>query len=393
MRNKRKGPLGQATWAIHGDHPPGVPGDPVIPPEIRSSTFMGGGPDGSPVVYGRYGNAPTVEALGRKLALMEGTESAIALSSGMAAISLSILALVAQGDHVVSSRWLYGATHAFLTRELPRRGVESTLVDPLDPRSWKAALRRETRLLYLEMPANPTLRMVDPRPIVALGQEMGIPVVMDATFGALANFRPVRWGVDVVVHSATKYLGGHSDLVAGVVAGSQGLVNEVEALLHLYGPALDPHAAWLLDRGLRTLEVRVERQCRTALSLARWFKGHPAVAQVLYPGLPDHPDHHLAQELLEMGGGGMLGVVLKGGGKAADAFVEALGLAALAPSLGGVETLVSLPRLTSHRGLSPRDRQEQGIDEGFVRVSIGLEDEADLRNDFAQALAVLDGAS
>jgi cystathionine beta-lyase/cystathionine gamma-synthase len=378
------------TLAIHaGDSGGRAQGTPVVPPIIQSATYYGGGPDDpGPVLYTRYGTNPNQLRVGQKVAALEGAEDGLALASGMAAISLALLAVVRAGDHLVSTSHLYGATRSFMELELPRRGVTVTFVDPEVPESWAEALRPETRGLYLEIPTNPTLRLFDPRPVGALARSRGIPLLVDATFGTPMNFRALDFGADVVIHSATKYLGGHSDLIAGVVCGPRDFVDQVRGLLHLYGPSMDPHAAWMLDRGMRTLAVRMERHNANATALAEWFGRQPGVARVLHPSRTDHPDHALAKELL-LGPGGMLGIVLEGGAAAADAFVRALRLAALAPSLGGVETLVSLPRLTSHRAMSLEAREAMGIPDGFVRISVGIEGLEDLKADFAEALGAL----
>jgi len=381
------------TLAIHaGDMEPRTEGAPVVPAVVQSATYHGGGPsDTGPVQYARYGTNPNQLRVGRKVAALEGAEDGLALASGMAAISLSLLALTRNGDHLVSSAHLYGATRTFMEQELARRGVEVTFVDPDHPREWRKALRPTTRGLYMELPTNPTLRLFDLRPVGLLARERGIPLVVDATFGTPVNFQPLRFGADVVIHSATKYLGGHSDLIGGVVCGPEALVAEVRGLLHLYGPSLDPHAAWLLDRGIRTLAVRMARHNENATALAEWFGSREEVEQVIHPSRADHPDHALAKELLK-GPGGMLGVILKGGAAAADGFVQALRVAALAPSLGGVETLVSLPRLTSHRSMTLAQREAMGVPDGFVRISVGIEGLEDLREDFSQALRSIPGA-
>ncbi|MDH3271902.1 MAG: aminotransferase class I/II-fold pyridoxal phosphate-dependent enzyme [Gemmatimonadota bacterium] len=374
-----------ATLAIHGSAHDRTPGSPVVPPIAQSATFHWGSPDDGELRYSRYGNNPNQIQVSEKAAALEGAEAAIALASGMAATAMALLALTEAGDHVVASSRLYGATQTLLRDELPRRGVQTTFVDP-EAGGWDAALRDETRVVWIEIPTNPTLRVLDPRPIVALAHDRGIRVACDATFGSPVNFRAADLGIDVVVQSATKYLGGHSDLIAGVVAGTREIIDEVVRLSRLYGPALDPHAAWLLDRGLRTLDVRVKRHNQNAMAVAEWFEGRPEVARVSYPGLASHPDHVLASELMS-GYGGMVSVVLTGGGDAADRFVSGLRLALAAPSLGGVETLVSQPRYTSHVGLSAAEREAQGIPDGFVRLSIGIEDADDLIADFEQALA------
>jgi len=375
---------GLATRGVHGGEAPRSPGQPVVPPIVQSATFLWGNPGDGELLYSRYGNNPNQALLGRKVAALEGMPAGAALASGMGATAMTLLALTKSGDHVVASSYLYGATYAFLKDELPRRGVETTFVDP-ERGGWAEAIRPETRVVMLETPTNPTLRIVDPRPIAKLAHARGIRVVMDSTFASPVNLNPGALGVDVVIHSATKYMGGHSDLIAGVVAGPRDIVTEIVRMARLYGPALDAHAAWLLDRGLRTLDVRVKRHNENALELARWFERQPQVSRVLYPGLESHPDHALARELLR-GFGGMLSIVLRGGGAAADRFAAALELALVAPSLGGVETLVSQPRYTSHSGLTPAERETQGIADGFVRISVGVEDVEDLRADFARGL-------
>ncbi len=376
---------GASTLGIHGGESSRAPGDPVVPPIVQSATFFWGGPGDGELRYSRYGNNPNQVHLGRKLAALEGTEAAVPLASGMGATAMALLALTEVGDHVVASSLLYGATQALLKDELPRRGVTTTFVDPHGG-GWEEAFRPETRVLMLETPTNPTLRVVDPRPLVALAHARGVRVVMDATFASPVNLQPAALGVDVVIHSATKYLGGHSDLIAGVAAGPADLMDAVVRVSRLYGPAMDAHAAWLLDRGLRTLELRVHRHNENALELARWFEEQRGVRRTIHPGLSSHPDHAVARELMS-GFGGMLGIVLEGGGAAADRFMSAMELALAAPSLGGVETLVSQPRHTSHVGLTPEEREAQGIDDGFVRISVGVENVEDLRDDFARALA------
>lgn len=376
--------LHPATTGVHGGAHDRTPGAPVVPPIVQSATFHWGSPADGELLYSRYGNNPNQKQVGEKAAALEGTEAAVALGSGMGAASMTILAIVRDGGHVIASSRLYGATQALLRDELPRRGIETTFVDP-DEGGWEDAVRDDTRLVFLEIPTNPTLRVMDPRSVCRMAHGRGIRVACDATFASPVNFRAASIGIDVVVQSATKYLGGHSDLIAGVVAGPAEIVDEVTRLSRLYGPALDPHAAWLLDRGLRTLDVRVQRHNQNAMALARWFEARPEVERVVYPGLESHPDHELASELMS-GFGGMVGMVLADGGEAADRFMSRLRLAIAAPSLGGVETLVSQPRHTSHVGLSEAQREEQGIPDGFVRLSVGIEDAGDLIADFEQAL-------
>jgi cystathionine beta-lyase/cystathionine gamma-synthase len=377
---------GLSTLAVHAGARPPVPGAPLVAPLVASATFYNEVGSEAEVLYGRYANTEAYHAVAAKLAALEGAETALVVGSGMAAISLVILTFAGAGDHVVAARTLYGGTLGLLTRDLPRLGIDTTFVDPAD--DWSGAIRDNTRLLFLELPVNPTLRVPDPRPVVRLARERGLPVVVDATLATPVNFRPLEHGVDVVVHSGTKYLGGHSDLVAGVLAGPAPVVEAARARLKSFGPSLDPHAVWLLDRGLKTLAVRVRQQNATALELARWLAAHPAVVRVHHPGLADHPDHALARELLA-GFGGMIGFVVRGGDPAARAVMGGLHVFAVASSLGGVESLASMPRYTSHAGLSTAERRAAGIDDGFIRLSVGIEDEPDLREDLERALAVL----
>lgn len=381
----RNGNRGLATRAVHTGQPPAQPGAPVVAPIVRSSTFHWSGPgDGTDLLYSRYGNNPNQRSVAAKIAALEGTEDALALASGMAAISMTLLAATRAGDHIVAGRHLYGATRALLAHELPRRGVSTTFADPGDPASWRAATTPATRVVLIELPTNPTLRVFDIGPARDAARAAGAILAADVTFATPVNLRAADHGVDAILHSATKYLGGHSDLVAGAVAGGAELIHGVTEMMKLYGGSVDPQAAWLLERGMRTLPARMERHNRTALALARWFTGVEGVARVIHPGLPGHPDHECATRMLD-GYGGMLSIVLEGGGEAADLFCANLALAAAAPSLGGVETLVSQPRHTSHADLSPTEREELGIPDGFVRISVGLEDLDDLKADFAQA--------
>ena len=374
---------GPSTLAVHAGAPHPVPGEPVAPPLISSATFHSAPEPEGEVLYGRYSNSESHRRLGTRLAALENAEAALVVGSGMAAIALVTLAHARAGDHVVAADSLYGGTRTLLARELPRLGITTTFIDPAG--DWAPALRPETRMLYMEVPVNPTLRVPDPRPVARLARERGIPLVVDATFATPINWTPIDDGVEVVIHSGTKYLGGHSDLVAGVVAGRADLVESVRERLKSFGPSLDPHAMWLLERGLKTLALRVERQNESALDLARWLSEHPAVAKVHYPGLDDHPDHATAAALFR-GFGGMLSFVVRGGDDAARRVMARFALIAVAPSLGGVESLASMPRFTSHASLTSEQRHAGGIDDGFIRVSIGIEDVEDIRADLENAL-------
>ncbi|MGD8278884.1 MAG: aminotransferase class I/II-fold pyridoxal phosphate-dependent enzyme [Gemmatimonadota bacterium] len=379
---------GRSTRAVHAGSGPRTPNAPVVNPVVPSATFYTEAVPEGEVKYTRYGTNPTHEALGKRLAALESAEAAIPLASGNAACMLSVLACVGAGDHVVAARSLYGGTLRILTRELPRLGIETTFVD-LDG-DWAAAFRPETRVVFVEVPVNPTLRVLDIRTLARLCRERGARLIVDATFATPINFRPLEHGADLVMHSGTKYLGGHSDVTAGVVAGTRELVAEVREKLISFGPVLDPHAVWLLERGIKTLDVRVGRQNANALALAERLAAHPAVTRVNYPGLDVHPDRARVRELFD-GTGGMLSFEVRGGDEAALDVLARLELACVAPSLGSVETLVSMPRYTSHVALSREERHALGVGDGFIRVSVGIEDGRDLIEDFERALAPLAG--
>jgi cystathionine beta-lyase/cystathionine gamma-synthase len=379
---RRQGP---STTAIHGLPHRRPDWSPVAPPLMQSSTFTN--PIGShdEVLYTRYGNNPNQVDIARKYAMLEGAETALFLSSGMAATALAHLAMLRPGDHLVSSSWIYGGTKTLFDEEFGRFGITVTYVAPDEPRSWRQALRPNTRAIFVETPTNPLMRVLDLVPIAKIARQAGVGLLVDATFASPINFRPLEHGADVVISSATKYLNGHSDVIAGAVAGSNSFIEEVTRLMKLWGPSLDPHSAWLIDRGMRTLAVRMERHNSNGLAVATWASAHPAVARVHYPGLASHPDHALATRLLG-GYGGMLGLELAGGGPAAERMLGRLQVITHAPSLAGVESLISEPRLTSHRALGPEGRSAMGIPDGFLRLSCGIEDADDLIADLEQAL-------
>jgi len=380
--------LGFSTRAVHGDPEARPDWAPVVAPLYQSATFTNPIGSAQEVIYARYGNNPNHLAIAKRLALLEGAEAALFVGSGMGAIALSHLAVLRPGDHLLSSEWIYGGVYRLFAQEFGRFGIEVSFVNPLEPRTWKRGLKKNTRAIFVETPTNPLLRVLDLEPIASLCKTEGVALLVDATFATPLNYRPLEHGADVVIHSATKYLNGHSDVLAGAVAGSESVIEEVRKLLQVWGQALDPMAAWLIERGMKTLAVRVARQNETALAVAEWCAQQSQFAAVHYPGLPSHADHGVAKRILN-GFGGMLGVELKGGARAAERFLRALTLATHAPSLGGVETLVSEPRLTSHAMLTPDARTRAGIPDGFLRFSIGLEDSDDIIADFAQALAQL----
>ncbi len=375
---------GISTVAVHG--PPTRRPDwaPVAPPIIQSSTFTNPVGSDEEVLYSRYGTNPTQVALAKKYALLEGTEDAIFVASGSGATALAHLAVLRPGDHLLSSEWIYGGTHQLFDQEFARLGIEVSYVRPDRVRDWRKSMRKTTRCIFVETPTNPLLRVIDLRPVASLARDSGLALMVDATFASPANFRPAEAGADVVITSATKYLNGHSDVVAGAVAGSASFVEEVRGLMRIWGQAIDPHAAWLVDRGLRTLAVRMERHNANGLAVARWAEKQRWIAKVHYPGLDSHPDHELATEVLA-GYGGMVGLELRGGPEAATRLLSRLKLIVHAPSLAGVESLISEPRLTSHRELSAAERERLGIPDGFLRLSCGIEDADDIIGDLEQA--------
>ncbi|HEU4452638.1 MAG TPA: PLP-dependent aspartate aminotransferase family protein [Longimicrobium sp.] len=375
---------GPSTRAVHAGEPPADLYGPVVNPIVLSTTFFSEPEGGGPVLYQRYANAPNQVLLSERLAALEGAEDALVFGSGMAAMACALLSVLRAGDHVVATDAIYGGTRALLATELSRLGIETTFVD-LFADGWTDAFRPNTRVLVGESPSNPLLRVLDLKPICDEARARGAVVIVDSTFASPINSRPLEHGADLVMHSGTKYLGGHSDVTAGVIAGSAARIAEVRARAKVWGPLLDAHAAWLLERGVKTLALRMERHNANGMAVARWAEGRPGIARVHYPGLESHPDHATARRVLD-GFGGMIGIELPDAG-AATRFVRALRMVKLAPSLGGVETLVSEPRFTSHSGMTPDQRAANGIRDGFLRVSLGIEDAADIIADLEQALA------
>jgi cystathionine beta-lyase/cystathionine gamma-synthase len=374
------------TTLIHGGEIRPRTAGAITPPIFQSSTFEFSGEDNyHDVRYVRLSNTPNHTVLHRKLALLEAGEAALVAGSGMAAISATLLTLLSQGDHLLAHRCLYGGTHSFITKDLPALGIECTFLDADDPGTWAAALRPTTRAFYAETMTNPLLEVVDLEGVVDFCRAHRLASVIDNTCASPVNYRPIEHGFELVVHSATKYLNGHSDIVAGAVIGSASRIAAVKRKLDHLGGALDPHACFLLHRGLKTLALRVRQQCETALHLARFLEQHRSVARVHYPGLESHRRHARARQWFS-GGGGLLSFELKGGVVAADRFLRSVEIPVNAPSLGGSETLMTRPMLTSHAGLSADDRKTQGIADDLVRISVGLEAKEDLIDDFGRAL-------
>jgi cystathionine gamma-synthase len=337
--------------------------------------------------YARYSN-PTVEAAEQKIAELEGGERALCFGSGMAAITTLLLSQLRHGDNVVATRELYGGTFEFLERMLPRWGISATFVPPADPKALEAAIGPMTKLVYTESPTNPKLTIVDLGTVAEIARKHRIPCAIDNTFASPINQRPLGFGFDFVIHSATKYLGGHCDLVGGVVVGARDRMKEVWYYRKLLGGILDPHSAYLLERGTKTLALRVERQNENGLAVASHLAKHPRVRRVFYPGLPGHPGHEIAKRQMS-GFGGVLAFEVDAGREETVRVVEAMELAYLAPSLGGVETLVNQPSMTSHYFIAPEERAAQGISDSLVRVALGIEDAADLIRDLDRALETL----
>ena len=375
---------GFSTRAVHGPARERAVGDPVVEGIVQSTTFVSEPLGEAEVLYTRYGNNPGQRRLEERIALLEGAEACVVTGSGMGAIAAALLSVLGAGDHLLAAEALYGGTRLFLDRELSRLGVRVTYAD-LNGDAWERGVRPETRVILAELPTNPLLRVPDPARLAQAARRNGAVLIVDTTFATPVNFRGLEHGIDLVVHSATKFFGGHSDVTAGAVCGSAELVERVRERMKLFGTAIDPHAAWLVERGMKTLGVRMEVHNRNGLRIASWLEEQPEVERVHYSGLASHPDHALAVRL--MGGfGGMLGVELRGGGEAATRFVRGLRLCTLAPSLGGVETLVSEPRFTSHVRMGAAEREAAGMRDGFVRFSLGIEDADDLIADLRGAL-------
>ncbi len=370
------------TDLIHaGELRPRIEGA-VTLPIFQTSTYEA---DGVSDRYLRLSNTPNHQALHQKLAVLEGGEAALVTASGMAAIATTLLACLDAGDHLLAQDCLYGGTHGLITRDMVRLGLNFDFIQGDDPDSWRRCLKPSTRILYVESITNPLMQVADLEALARFAREHGLISVIDNTFPTPVNFRPLKWGFDLSVHSGTKYLNGHSDIVAGAVIGSRGHIRKIHHTANHLGGSLDPHAAFLLHRGIKTLALRVEAQNRSALELAEFLQTRPGVAKVNYPGLKDHPDHQRASRLFK-GFGGMLSFELHGETEAAERFLKALRLPVNAPSLGGVESLITRPATSSHAELSREERRRAGISEGLIRLSVGLEAPQDLIRDLDSAL-------
>jgi cystathionine beta-lyase/cystathionine gamma-synthase len=337
--------------------------------------------------YTRWGN-PTVEMLERKVASLEGTEGCLAFSSGMSAITTSLFSLLAKGDHMVAQRDLYGATFEFVSRKLPSLGIEVDVVDHEDLSRIEEHFKENTKAVYLESPTNPLIRIVDFEKIAALAHKHHAIVLMDSTFGTPINQQPHKKGVDIVLHSATKYLNGHSDVMAGVSAVSGELRKRLWDGRKVLGGIIDPLQSYLLLRGLKTLAARMRMHNENGIAMAEFLADHPKVSKVYYPGLAEHPEHQLAKSFMT-GFGGMMSFEVRGGKEDAERVLEHLKIVRPATSLGGVESLASMPVNSSHLFLKPEERKRAGINDNLIRLSVGIEDVEDLKEDLDQALAMV----
>lgn len=386
---------GKHSKAIHGGHDAAEHRGAVSVPIYQSSTFafpsaeegaarFSG--DSKGLIYTRLGN-PTVAALEDCVAGLEGGCGAVGAATGMGAVSMVLLSLLESGSHMVGTHPVYGPSRSLAHRHLSRFGVASTWVPAPDLEAMRRAIRPETRVVYVETPANPTLDLVDLAGAAEIAHAAGVPLVVDNTFAGPHLQRPLEWGVDIVLHSMTKSLNGHADVVAGiVVARDPAMLVRLRETAMSFGMTMDPHQAWLVLRGIRTLGMRIEQAQGNARALAAWLEQHPAVEWLRYPGLPSHPQYDLARRQMD-GPGAMIAFELKGGVEAGRRVMNAVRLVTLAVSLGGVESLIEHPASMTHKGVPPAEQLEQGITPGLVRLSVGCEDLEDLRADLEQALA------
>ena len=374
------------TKLIHAGEPEPLICGAVSMPIFQSSTFeYTGATTYNDLKYIRLNNTPNHIALHQKLAALENAEAALVTASGMAAITTTLLTVLSSGDHLLAQECLYGGTHDFITRDFAELGILFDFIDGDDPGSWKRKLRPNTKAIFVETITNPLLQVADLTSVVEFAKEHGLVSIIDNTFASPINFRPSEWGFDLSLHSCSKYLNGHSDIVAGAVIGQTDLIEKITHKLNHLGGSLDPHACFLLHRGIKTLAVRMKYQNESALKIAEFLESHQAIENVNYPGLKSHLRHQRACELFD-GFGGMLSFESKGGIDAAERFMQNTTLPIIAPSLGGIESLITRPVTTSHSGLSPKDLQKLGISDSLVRVSVGIEATEDIIEDFEQAL-------
>ncbi len=379
-----------ATKLVHAGEPEPRINGAVTMPIFQSAMFEYAGETSyHDLKYIRLNNTPNHVVLHQKLAVLENAEAALVAASGMAAISTSLLTVLSAGDHLLAQDTLYGGTHDFITKDFSALGISYDFINADDPDSWKSKLRRNTKAIYVETMTNPLLQVADLKAVAQFAKEHGLVSLIDNTFASPINFRPAEWGFDLSLHSCTKYLNGHSDLVAGAVIGRADLIRKITYKLNHLGGSLDPHACFLLHRGMKTLALRIKHQNESALKIARFLEQHPAVVKVNYPGLESHHRYQRAKELFD-GFSGMLSFEMKSGLAAAQSFMKSTTLPVIAPSLGGIETLLTRPATTSHSGMLPQDRQKLGITDGLIRMSVGIEATEDIIEDFEQAFKRLE---
>src|SRR5262245_32428833 len=377
------------TNLIHAGEPQPRIGGAVETPIFQSAMFeYAGEASYHDLGYIRLNNTPNHTSLHAKLAALEGAEAALVTASGMAAISTTLFTLLSAGDHLIAQNTLYGGTYDLITRDFPKLGIEFDLVDADDPASWEAKLRPNTRAIYVEAMTNPVLQVADLKSVVAFARKRGLISLIDNTFATPVNYRPIDAGFDLSLHSATKYLNGHADIVGGAIAGRKETIERIRHKLNHFGGCMDPHAAFLLNRGLKTLALRVRYQNESTLRIAQFLESRPEVARVNYAGLESHPRHQRARELFG-GFGGVLSFELRASAEQADRFMRSTTIPIIAPSLGGVQTLLTRPATTSHAGLSREERLKAGISDGLIRMSVGIEETGEIIDDLAAAFAAL----
>jgi len=377
LRNKSK-----LTKSVHA----GSFGDTLfkgtVTPIFPSSAYDYEGISGG-TMYPRYYNTPNNNSVAEKLAALENAEDGLIFSSGMAAILTSIFAMLKSGDHAIFQNDLYGGTHSAIVNELPRYGMTYTMVDGSDPANFEKAIRPETKIIYIETPSNPTLKITDIRAVAAIAKKHGLITIIDNTFASPVNQNPIDLGIDIVAHSGTKYIGGHSDICCGAVLTSKKLSAIIRNSAMHFGGSLDAHTCWLVERSLKTIVLRVRQQNSNALAIAQWLEGNDRITKVYYPGLHRHPGHNIAKEQMPGGFGGMLSFEVNGD---AHKFMDNLQLIKRAISLGGVESTITSPAKTSHVKMSAAEREAIGVTDKLVRLSVGIEDVQDLIDDIKQAL-------
>jgi cystathionine beta-lyase/cystathionine gamma-synthase len=375
------------TRAVHANQHPDPLTGAVIPPLYQTSTFAqedAGVHKGWD--YSRCGN-PTVDALAGALASLEGGQHGYCFASGVGALVTLCNAMFKSGDHLLMGDDVYGGTFRYTTKVLQRFGVELTAVDMTDPENVRAAIRPNTRLIYMETPTNPLLKLTDIAAVVAIAKERNIPTCVDNTFASPYLQNPLALGADIVLHSTTKYIGGHSDVIGGALILADDTYNDlIRFHRNTIGATPDPFAAWLTHRGVKTLGVRMQAHCHNAMALSQFLQEHPRVVDVIYPGLPSHPQYAIAQKQMKNGFGGMISIRVKGGEKEASRFIRAVKVFTLAESLGGVESLLSIPAKMTHASVDADVRRKIGITDNLVRLSVGIEDLEDLKADLDQAL-------